>query len=312
MRSHLRFATSIAAAIAIAATANALASGGGGGSSGPAIPSASTPQYDPAVEFKNGLDAMKTSRFKDAQRAFDRVLAVNSRHVQANFMAGFSRASQGNDKAANRYYEKAIKFDPNFILAHRELALSHLRLDDRERTTAILSELKQRATACAETCPQAADFEATISALEAALAPSAPPPAADGKSTGQFVPSPKLGDRAYLQAIALINEHRYDDAIAQLQDASLTFGPHPDILTYLGFANRKLGRFGIAESYYRQALASAPRHVGATEYYGELMVERGDLAGARRMLAKLENYCDFGCAEVDELRRWIMVAQARS
>jgi tetratricopeptide (TPR) repeat protein len=312
MRSDLRFVTSIAAAIAIAAASNAVASGGGGGSSGPAVPSASTPQYDPAVEFKNGLDAMKASRFKDAQRAFDRVLAVNSRHVQANFMAGFSRASQGNDKAANRYYEKAIKYDRDFVLAHRELALSHLRLDDRERSTSILDDLKQRAAACADTCAQAADLKAAISALDAALAPSAPPPAADGKSTGQFVPSPKLGDAAYLQAIALINEHRYDDAIARLQDASLTFGPHPDILTYLGFANRKLGRFGIAESYYRQALASAPRHVGATEYFGELMVERGDLAGARRMLAKLEDYCDFGCAEVDELRRWIMVAQARS
>jgi tetratricopeptide (TPR) repeat protein len=310
MSRNLRFATSMALAMTVAITANALASGGG--SSTPSMPSASTPQYDPAVEFKSGLDAMKASRFKDAQRAFDRVLAVDSRHVQANFMAGFSRTSLGNDKAAKRYYEKAIKYDPDFILARRELALSHIRLDDRERAAAILADLKQRATACADTCPQAADLKAAISALEAAIAPSAPPPAADGKSAGQFVPSPKLGDRAYLQAIGLINEHRYDDAIAQLQDASLAFGPHPDILTYLGFANRKLGRLDVAEGYYRQALAVAPRHVGATEYYGELMVERGDLVGARRMLVKLEDYCDFGCAEVDELRRWIVVAQSRS
>ena len=34
------------------------------------------------------------------------------------------------------------------------------------------------------------------------------------------------------------------------------FGAHPDILTYLGFANRKLGRFDVAEDYYRQALAA--------------------------------------------------------
>jgi tetratricopeptide (TPR) repeat protein len=312
MSRNLRFAMSMALAMTVAIAANVLASGGGGGSSAPSMPSVSTPQYDPAVEFKNGLDAMKASRFKDAQRAFDHVLAVDSRHVQANFMAGFSRASQGNDKAANRYYEKAVKYDPNFILAHRELALSHLRLDDRQRTTAILADLKQRATACADTCPQAADLKAAISALEAALAPSAAPPAADGKSTGQFVPSPKLGDRAYVQAVALINEHRYGDAIARLHEASLAFGPHPDILTYLGFANRKLGRLDVAEGYYREALAVAPRHVGATEYYGELMVERGDLVGARRMLVKLEGYCDFGCAEVDELRRWIVAAQSRS
>jgi AcrR family transcriptional regulator len=127
-----------------------------------------------------------------------------------------------------------------------------------------------------------------------------------------YYPSKSELYRAAHEQVHHVVYGRYDDAIARLQDASLTFGPHPDILTYLGFANRKLGRFGIAESYYRQALASAPRHVGATEYFGELMVERGDLAGARRMLAKLEDYCDFGCAEVDELRRWIMLAQARS
>ncbi len=83
------------------------------------------------------------------------------------------------------------------------------------------------------------------------------------------------------------------------------FGAHPDILTYIGFANRKLGRFTVAEDHYRQALAVAPNHKGATEYYGELMVERGDLKGARAMLARLERICTFGCAEADELRQWI-------
>ena len=49
----------------------------------------------------------------------------------------------------------------------------------------------------------------------------------------------------------------------------------------------------------------APNHKGATEYFGELKVERGDLAGARQMLARLETICHFGCAEAEELRRWI-------
>ena len=35
-----------------------------------------------------------------------------------------------------------------------------------------------------------------------------------------------------------------------------TFGAHPDVLTYLGFANRKLRHYDLAESYYRQALAA--------------------------------------------------------
>jgi hypothetical protein len=35
------------------------------------------------------------------------------------------------------------------------------------------------------------------------------------------------------------------------------------------------------------------------------MVERGDLAGAKVMLARLDRQCHFGCAEAEELRRWI-------
>ncbi len=113
------------------------------------------------------------------------------------------------------------------------------------------------------------------------------------------------GDALYLDAVGLINEHRYEDAIAALTAAQASFGPHPDILTYLGFANRKLKRSDAAEAYYLAALAVAPNHRGATEYYGELMVERGDLAGARLKLALLDAQCQFGCAEAEELRRWI-------
>src|SRR5437763_1360578 len=105
--------------------------------------------------------------------------------------------------------------------------------------------------------------------------------------------SAKAGDTAYLLAVSLINEHRYQDAIDALQRARTTFGAHPDVLTYLGFANRKLGRYDVAISYYRQALAAAPNHKGATEYYGELLVERGDMVGAKRMLTKLDNSCTF-------------------
>ena len=34
----------------------------------------------------------------------------------------------------------------------------------------------------------------------------------------------------------------------------------------------------------------------------------GDIAGAQRMLAKLDATCSYGCAQADELRRWIATA----
>lgn len=303
MRSEYKLSLCIAFLLTVAA-AETGASGSGGGFGNNPMPSASAPQYDPAVEFQSGVEALKASRFKDAQRAFDRVLSVDSRHLQANFLAGYSRASQGNDKGARKFYEKAIRIDGEMVAARRELALSLIRMGKADEARAALDEMKKRVEACAGTCAQAAELDAAVSAVEAALA--APGANSEGgKTSSQALPDARLGDRSYLEAVALINEHRYEDAIARLQQASLAFGPHPDILTYLGFANRKLGRYDVAEDYYRRALTVAPRHLGATEYYGELMVERGDLAGAARMLGKLEDYCTFGCAEADELRRWI-------
>ena len=289
------------------------ASGGGGGSSSNSMPSQTAPQYDPAVEFKNGIEAMKQEKFKDAEKAFDHVLSANPKHPKTNFLAGLARAAQSNFKGARRYYEKAIKYDDNMIAAHQELAMVDVKLGDSDKAKLILEDLKLRANKCADTCEQAADLKAAIPAIEAAVSSAPASPTTQVKVVGDLlVTSSENGDRAYFDAVTLINEGRYQDAIAQLNISSQTFGPHPDILTYLGFANRKLGKLDIAEDYYRQALAAAPNHLGATEYYGELMVQRGDLIGARRMLSKLETSCGFGCAQADELRRWIIAAKPKA
>src|SRR6202022_2876851 len=110
-------------------------------------------------------------------------------------------------------------------------------------------------------------------------------PAASIAPSGSLL-SAAAGDGAYVEAVSLINEHRYGDAMVALDRASAAFGPPPDILTYRGYVWRKLGRLDKAEQYYRAALAIAPWHRGATEYYGELKVIEGDVAGARTMLAK--------------------------
>jgi Tfp pilus assembly protein PilF len=114
-----------------------------------------------------------------------------------------------------------------------------------------------------------------------------------------------MGDGAYVRAVSLINERRWDEALASLDKAEAAIGPHPDILTYKGYVWRHKGDWTRAEDYYQQALAMAPSHRGATEYYGELKVLEGDISGARAELAKLDAVCTFGCAEAEELRLWI-------
>jgi tetratricopeptide (TPR) repeat protein len=290
--------------IAATFTVPAYAAGGGGGGGGfSSAPSDSTPQYDPAVEYAKGADALKAGDYKAADKAFRKVLAVTPKDANALYMSGLAKAGDGDLKGAAKAYEKALKVDPAMLTARRDYAVTLYKLGEADKAAAELATLKTQAATCGDACPQAADLKSAVAAVEAAQT--------TGK-TAALAPPPSLlfadaaaGDGAYLHAVSLINEHRYAEALVALDAAKAAFGPHPDVLTYIGFTYRKLGQYDRAEGYYRAALAIAPAHRGATEYYGELKAERGDIAGARTMLAALEAQCNFGCIEAEDLRRWI-------
>lgn len=298
----LRFVPMVIAA-ALLGLAAPLAAAGGGGGGGGGMPSQSAPQYDPVVEFSAGTAAMQAHNYAEAKRRFDHVLTVNPRDANTNYLTGMARIGLNDAKGAVRYFEKAVKADGTMLAAHKQLGLAYAASGKGDKAQIELDALKAKVTQCGATCPDAAGLQDAITAISAAIAGT--PQASIDPATSLVFASAAEGDHAYLEAVGLINQHRYQDAIASLNRAQRSFGAHPDILTYLGFANRKLKNYDLAESYYRQALAIAPQHRGATEYYGELMVERGDLAGARRKLAALDTMCSFGCYEAEELRHWI-------
>jgi tetratricopeptide (TPR) repeat protein len=277
--------------------------GGGGGGSSSASPSESAPAYDPAVEYQKGITALKAKDFKTAKRAFDRVLAAAPKDANTQYLAGLSRTGLLDYKGATKFLEKAVKLDPELIGAHRELGIAYAKSGAKPKAETTLAALKAKAATCGASCARAAELKAAIDAVAAAL--SGTTAAALDAPPSLLFASQSQGDTRYLAAVSLINEGRFEEAITTLKASQEAFGPHPDILTYLGFANRKLKRFDVAEGYYRAALLAAPFHRGATEYFGELMVERGDLPNARKMLARLDAQCRFGCAEAEELRAWI-------
>lgn len=292
-------ALALAAALAPSAVANMGGMSGGGG-----MPSATAPSFNPATEYQKGLDALGTKDFKSAARSFDRVLTVAPKNVQTLVADGYAKAGMQDNSGARDAYKKALSVDPNHILARRGLALALVSLGDKDGASKELDTLKARAQTCGGTCPEASDLNAAVAAVEAAV--GAPP----GKQSsiappGLLFANAHSGDRAYVAAVSYINEHNYPKALWSLQRAETAFGPHPDVLTYIGYTYRKMGKYDMAERYYREALAIAPNHRGATEYYGELKVERGDIKGAKLMLAKLDGLCSFGCVDAEVLRQWI-------
>lgn len=300
MRRNKSYAV-LAALAAAMAVSPAWSAGGGGDMS---MPSQSTPQYDPVTEYQKGMAAYQAQDFKGAITAFKHVLSVTSNHAPAQYLLGSSYLQMGDFKKAKGPLEKAVRYDAAMFDARRDLAIVYTRLGDMAKATAQRTELVARLTACAATCPDAAKLDAAVKAVDAAMA-GAPPQAS--ASSRPLAPLASV-DALYVSAVSKINESRYEASIDELEASLWAVGPHPDVLTYLGFANRKLHRYDAARQWYEMALKVAPDHRGALEYYGELKLEMGDAAGARAHLARLDILCAFGCQQADELRRWIVEA----
>jgi tetratricopeptide (TPR) repeat protein len=79
----------------------------------------------------------------------------------------------------------------------------------------------------------------------------------------------------------------------------------PDALNLMGFSLRKTGKWQDALSYYNQALAIEPKHLGANEYLGELHAERGEMDKAKERLAILEAACGKDCQQTKDLAQAI-------
>ncbi|MGL6044467.1 MAG: tetratricopeptide repeat protein, partial [Sandaracinobacteroides sp.] len=171
----------VAASLALACAGAANAAGGGGGGS---LPSSSAPSYDPAQDYALGVEALRTGDYKAADRAFRKVLGATPRDPSVLLLSGMSKSGLQDYKGALKPLEKSLKIDPDGISARREYAIALGKLGD-PRAEAELATLKARAATCASACPQAAELQAAIGAVEAATAAS---PAA----TSALSPSARL------------------------------------------------------------------------------------------------------------------------
>ena len=81
----------------------------------------------------------------------------------------------------------------------------------------------------------------------------------------------------------------------------------------MGYSLRKKNPPALTESekYYQTALQLDPKHKGALEYYGELLLLKHDLAGAESMLKQLDKVCTFGCEEYRDLKKSIQAYKSK-
>ena len=303
MKIHALLLIAASAAALVATPALAAGGGGGGGGGGPSM---SSSRVDPVKRYQQGVELLKAGNYKQAEKAFDDVLDVAAKDANTNYMMGLAQIGQQDFNNARKYFRNAVKYDGNNAGARGWLGAVEAKLGDAGKAAEQKTALEAMKAKCAGACPEAKLIDSGLAQIDAAVAnPSAPMQLSSLPGELKHLASASAGDAAYLTASGLINEGRYEEALGALRQAGLALGPHPDVLTYQGFANRKLHNYDTAISFYSAALKLAPDHRGANEYLGEYYVETGQMTKARAQLVKLDGICKFGCEEAEELRRWI-------
>lgn len=299
-----------ALAVVLAASSGSVmaAPGGGGGSMGGGSSSGmDAPRgADPAKAYQEGIAALRAGNFSDAVPKLRIAADAAPNEGAIQYAYGLALVGNGDHRQARRPFERAVRRDhPLLAEARQQLGLVYLQLSEPAKALEQLATLATDLAACAApACDDARRqrlqkaHDALKQAIDAGAAPAAP-------TTGWILPGPEAGRAAYAEGVGLVNQARYAEARAAFLRTQDSIGPHPDVLNYLGFTNRKLGDYAEAQRYYAAALAIDPDHRGATEYLGELYLEMGRLADARQQLAKLDALCPYGCAEREELSRWI-------
>jgi len=296
MQKYLLLITLLASVFAVSSISYA-DSGGGGGSS---LPSASAPRINPVVKYQQGIDQLNAKQYKKAARSFRSVLTVSRKHAPAHYLLGLSYIGQERYKKARKPLAKAIKYDSDFIEAYGRFGYVLNKLGDTDQALEQKNTLLKMRSNCGE-CANLEKINAAIKQIESASDSAS----AKFKQRLDLFVGVEAADASYLTAVGLINHGEYVAALQDLKRASFVFGPHPEVLTYQGFASRKLGLLKQAFAYYQTALAVNPNHLGVNQYLGEYYVQIGQLKKAQQQLEKLDRLCHFGCEQAEELRRWI-------
>jgi len=291
-----------ASIMAGALSLNTFAAGGGGGG-GFNAPSQSAPKFDPVATYQQAVDDLQTGHYKKASKGFRKVLSLDKKSANTQYLYGISLYRQGKYKKSVRPFQRAIKYQQGHILARGYISSAYQLTGKSDKATTLKQALLEQQRTCGD-CDDKDKLDTAIKLADGAHAntTSSVLPLNNGIANSEF------GDQAYLNAVADINRGNYQIALASLHESSLAFGPHPDVLTYLGFVNRKLGNMELALEYYQAALTIQDDHRGANEYLGEFYVEMGQLKLANAQLNKLKQICQFGCEEAEELKRWIDTA----
>lgn len=127
-------------------------------------------------------------------------------------------------------------------------------------------------------------------AAPASAASNSPSPSVSSKNGGS-VANPNDGYRAAYSRLGahllatVYDRQDYAAAIDQLK--ALGRDDEAAVANLLGYCNRKLGNYKLAQVWYERSLKADPNHVKTWQYYGMWQIEQGNREQAQYHLEKI-------------------------
>jgi len=183
-KSEIIAAAALAGLLLCAVPASAQMMGGGAAAAGNGVGGVEWgdgprgPSYDAATEYRNGMAELQAGKFRDAERSFNHALSVDRNNADTYYQLGLAKAGEGDLSGAKNAYERSLKLDGHPINVRRDYAVALAKLNQPAKAQAQLDILKGQANACGAGCPMAGDLKDAVTAVEAAMPPSAAAPKA--------------------------------------------------------------------------------------------------------------------------------------
>lgn len=116
--------------------------------------------------------------------------------------------------------------------------------------------------------------------------------------------SPGADDVNFVEGKKAVETQDWNKAIEWLTKAVQSQPQNADAHNFLGYAYRKIGKYGASFAHYHEALKLNPKHKHAHEYIGEAYLLADDLFKAEYHLSELQRICSpIPCEEFKDLKR---------
>jgi tetratricopeptide (TPR) repeat protein len=92
---------------------------------------------DAKKAYDKGLEALKKSKYEEAQKSFEKAVEVYPSYATAWYELGMLQAGQGKTDMARSYFQKASENDPKFIKPYLQLSIMALQASNWQDLAAI-------------------------------------------------------------------------------------------------------------------------------------------------------------------------------